>query len=126
MNGTLFHPPSPSEMDDPATLGRVRAEMTDLRRRFLDRLACARVFDRDLYSSLISSIKTLRDCYRLAGRSFPEYDRHEANQIAVQLQNEVEHERDPMPECEEAYTEWVSLWEGLLASGGSGDDQQRS
>ncbi len=105
----FFHAPRESELADDEVRSRVRSDFFDVRSRFLDRLACAQVFDRELFEALLLSLDTLRRCYAAAELPMAASDFDQFNCIAGYLEQEATHSRDQRVECVAAHAQWVGV-----------------
>jgi hypothetical protein len=105
----FFHPPRESDLADDEVRSRVRSELFDVRSRFLDRLACAQVFDRELFEALLLSLETLRRCYVAADLPMAASDFDQFSTIAGYLEQEATYSRDHRAECVAAQTRWLGI-----------------
>ncbi len=108
-NNRFFHAPRESDIAEDDTRGRVRAELFDLRTRFLDRLACAEVFDPELFEALLLSLDALRRCYSAADIPMPRSDFSQFDIIANHLELQATHSRGQRAECAAAHSRWLAL-----------------
>ena len=97
----FFKPPRESTIRDEEVCSRIRAEFYDVRTRFLDRLACAKVFDRELFVALLLWLDTLRRSCAAADIPMTESDFDSFSEIA--------QSRDQRVECNAAQSEWHDI-----------------
>ncbi len=105
----FFRAPRESELADDEVRSYVRSQLFDVRSRFLDRLACAQVFDRELFEALLLWLDTLRRCYAAAELPMAASDFDQFNRIADYLEQEATHSRDQRAECLAAHTQWLGV-----------------
>jgi hypothetical protein len=105
----FFRPPRESTLGDDEVRSYVRAEFYDIRSRFLDQLACARVFDRERFEALMLWLDTLRRCYVAANLPMAASDFDQLNDISSYLEQEAAYSRDQRAECAAAHTQWLGI-----------------
>jgi len=105
----FFKPPRESTIRDEEVCSRIRAEFYDVRTRFLDRLACAKVFDRELFVALLLWLDTLRRSCAAADIPMTESDFDSFSAIAQYLEQEATYSRDQRVECNAAQSEWHDI-----------------
>jgi len=105
----FFRPPRESTLGDDEVRSHVRAEFYDIRSRFLDRLACARVFDRERFEALLLWLDTLRRCYAAADLPMAASDFDQFSDIAGYLEQEATYSRDQRAECAAAHAQWLGI-----------------
>jgi hypothetical protein len=105
----FFTPPAESSLESDEVRSHARAEFFRLRDEFLDRLACARVFDGDRFEALLLWLGTLEQCYARAGTPMSRSDLTQFHVILSYLENEAEHSRDQQKECAEALKRWSAI-----------------
>lgn len=105
----FFRPPRESTLVDDEVRGHVRAEFFDIRSQFLDRLACACVFDRERFEALLLWLDTLRRCYAAADLPMAATDFEKFSDIAGYLEQEAAHSRDQRAECAAAHAQWLGI-----------------
>lgn len=105
----FFRPPRESALGDEEVRGHVRAEFYDIRSRFLDRLACARVFDRERFEALLLWLDTLRRCCAAAGLPMAASDFDQFRAIADCLEQEAIYSPDQRAECAAAHAHWLDI-----------------
>ena len=108
-NSRFFHAPRESDLAEDDTRSRVRAEFFDLRTRFLDRLACAEVFDSELFEALLLSLDALSRCCSAADMPMPRSDFSQFDIIANHLELQATHSRNQRAECATARSRWLAL-----------------
>ena len=96
-------------MVDDEVRSYVRTEFYDVRSRFLDRLSCARFFDRERFDALLLWLDTLRGSCAAANLSMLASDFDQFRSIASYLEQEATHSRDQRPECAAAYSQWIGI-----------------
>ncbi|OYW74461.1 MAG: hypothetical protein B7Z37_17690 [Verrucomicrobia bacterium 12-59-8] len=105
----FFRPPRESTLGDDEVRSHVRAEFHDIRSRFLDRLACACVFDRERFEALLLWLDTLRRCYVAANLPMAASDFDKFSEIADYLEQEAAYSRDQRAECAAALSQWLGI-----------------
>ncbi|MGA2871113.1 MAG: hypothetical protein ABSF34_18380 [Verrucomicrobiota bacterium] len=105
----FFRPPRESTLADDEVRSYVRAEFFDVRSRFLDRLACAQVFDRERFDAVLLWLDTLRRCYAAANLPMPVTDLDQFSVIASYLEQEATYSADQRAECAAAHSQWVAI-----------------
>jgi hypothetical protein len=104
-----FRPPPESKLGDEEVCSHVRAEFYDIRSRFLNRLACAQVFDRERFEALLLWLDTLRRCCAVAGSPMAASDLDQFDTIAGYLEQEATYSRNQRAECAEAHARWLGI-----------------
>lgn len=105
----FFKPPNEASLADDDVRSRVRAEFYDIRHRFLDRLACAQVFDRERFEALVLSLDTLRRSCAVAGVAMAESDFDQLTDIVGYLEQEAIYSPDQRLECAAAHAQWLDI-----------------
>lgn len=105
----FFRPPRESTLRDDEVRSRVRAEFHDIRSQFLDRLACACVFDRERFDALLLWLDTLRRCYAAANLPMAASDFNQFSNIAGCLEQEATYSSDQREECATAHAQWLGI-----------------
>jgi hypothetical protein len=105
----FFRPPRESTLADDEVRSQVRAEFYDIQSRFVDRLACACVFDRERFEALLLWLDTLRRCYAAADLPMLKSDFDQFSKIATYLELEATHSKEQREECIAAHTRWLSI-----------------
>lgn len=105
----FFRAPRESELADDEVRSHVRTEFFDVRSRFLDRLACAQVFDRELFEALLLWLDALRRCSTAADLPMVASDFDQFSTIAGYLEQEATYSRDQRAECVAAHTQWLGV-----------------
>jgi hypothetical protein len=105
----FFKPPNEASLADDDVRSRVRAEFYEIRSRFLDRLACAQVFDRDRFEALLLSLEALRRSSAVAGIPLAESDFDQFRDIASYLEQEATYSRNQRQECAAAHAQWIGI-----------------
>ena len=105
----FFRPPRESTLADDEIRSQVRAEFHDIQTRFLDRLACACVFDRERFEALLLWLDTLRRCYAAADLPMLASDFDQFRSIATYLEQEATYSKDQREECIAAHTRWLGI-----------------
>lgn len=105
----FFMPPDESKLGDDEVRSHVRSEFFDIRSQFLDRLACAQVFDRERFQALLLWLDALRRCYAAAGLPMAASDFVQFDTIAGYLEQEAAYSRDQRAECAAAYAQWLKV-----------------
>ena len=80
-----------------------------MRSRFLDRLACAQVFDRELFEALLLWLDTLSRCYAAADLPMASSEFVHFDKIAGYLEQEATYSRTQRAECVAAHAQWLSV-----------------
>src|ERR1700744_42277 len=104
----FFKPPRESTLGDDEVRSHVRAEFYDIRSRFLDRLACARVFDRERFEALLFWLDTLRRCHAAADLPMAAADFDQFKDIASCLEQEAAYYRDQRAEWAAGHMQWLN------------------
>ena len=105
----FFRPPRESTLADDEVRSQVRAEFYDIQNRFLDRLACARIFDRERFEALLLSLDTLRRCCAAADLPMLTSDFDQFSSITTYLEQEATYSKDQREECVAAHTRWLNI-----------------
>lgn len=106
---SFFRPPPESTLGEDDVRSHVRAEFYDIRSRFLDRLACANVFDRERFEALLLWLDTLRRSCAAAGLPMAVSDFAQFSDIASYLEQEAAYSRDQRAECAAAHRQWLDM-----------------
>jgi hypothetical protein len=109
----FYNPPSASSLGEDEVRSHVRAEFFDVRNRFLDRLSCAQVFDRELFDALLLWLETLGRCYVAADLPMNASDFDRFNSISSYLEQEATYSRDQKTECAAAHLKWIGIMQQL-------------
>lgn len=105
----FFRPPDESVLGDDEVRSRVRAEFFDVRTSFVERLACAQVFDTERFEALLLWLDTLRRCYSAADLPMQASDFSQFSAIADALEQESTYSRDQRAECAAAHATWLGV-----------------
>ena len=104
----FFRPPRESTLADDEVRSQVRAEFYDIQSRFLDRLACACVFDRECFEALLLWLDTLRRCY--AAADLPMLKPTLISSAKLQpILSSKETPKEQREECIAAHTRWLRI-----------------
>ena len=106
---SFFRPPRESTLAGDEVRSHIRAEFFEVRSRFLDRLACARVFDRERFEALLLWLDTLRRSYAAADLPMPVSDCDQFSSIASYLEQEATYSRDQRAERAAAHAQWLGI-----------------
>lgn len=104
-----FRPPRESTLGEEEVCSHVRAEFYDIRQSFLDRLACAQVFDRDRFEALLLWLDTLQRCCAVGGLPMAASDFDHFDSIAGFLEQEATYSRNQQAECAAAHARWLGI-----------------
>lgn len=104
-----FQPTFEFELSEPEARSRIRSQFFDVRSRFLDRLACAQVFDGDLFDALLLWLDLLQRAYNTAGLAMSRSDFSQFDSIANYLEQEATHSPDQQAECAAAHAQWLDV-----------------
>lgn len=105
----FYIPPPESELSEDRVRNLVKSEFVDACSGFLDRLACAKVFDPERFDAIMLWSKLLRRCYSLAGMSIPSYTFRHFPTIRQFLEQEATYSQDQKLECDRALVQWSGL-----------------
>lgn len=105
----FFKPPRESTLGDEAVRSYIRAQFYDVRSTFLDRLACANVFDRDRFEALLLWLDTLQRSCTASGSPMLPSDFDQFDSIANYLEQQATYSRDQKTECAATHAQWLSI-----------------
>jgi len=105
----FYRPPRESTFADDEVRSKVRADFYSVKASFLDRLACARVFDGDRFEALLLWLDTLRRCCAAANVPMLESDFDHLDSISSYLEQEATYSKDQRDECALAYKRWLGI-----------------
>jgi hypothetical protein len=108
-NNRFFAPPRATTLADDEVRSYVRSELFYVRSRFVDRLACAQVFDRELFDAVILWLDTLSCCYAAANLPMASSDFSQFDSITGYLEQAATYSRDQRAECATAHMQWIAI-----------------
>lgn len=96
-------------MGDEAVRSHVRAEFYEIRSLFLDRRACARVFDRERLEAFLLRLGTLQRCNATDDLPMAASDFDQFFDIPSHLEQEATYSHDQRAECAATPARWISI-----------------
>ena len=109
----FYSPPPESELSESRVRNLVKTEFVDACSGFLDRLACAHVFDVERYDAMKLWLELLKRCYVLADDEIPQYTFRHLPTIFQVLEQEATYSSDQKVECRNALFELREIMRNL-------------
>ncbi|ADE53334.1 hypothetical protein [Coraliomargarita akajimensis] len=94
---------------DEEAFGYARSQFVDIKKTFLDRLACAQVFDRERFEAMILWLEELKEFHEKNYEPMEEYYLDGFHSIQNHLEIQSKYSTDQKEECTEALSVWSKI-----------------